>query len=698
VRLVRVRVDGFRLLRDVEIEFSLDKAKNVTVIRAANESGKTTMLSALQWGLFGEEALPRDYAVTPMDLDSGAMSETTVEIEYEVEGKRGPARYRLIRHVSERVDSGSRGRSTAHLYELLSTGANELTNVNAYLAAHMPAELREVFFTDGDRALSFIEGSRTEQQKRVKLAIEQMMGLPMLDDAVDHIKKVEKEIRSRLDGIAGSQQLSDLRAEIEALDVSIPELEAKLTDAQEQIVNLTELHGKADRELQEALKRGNREEIAADLIRVRKAKERAESNRRALEARQAVLLSNKTFAATMLSSKLKVAGELLEKLRKKGQIPNKTIPILEDRLQHTDCICGESLDEHTPDGARRRGAILALIEESRGADALKSKVSDLYYEGKELFEPQRTKWIDEYTEAFGERDSLDRVLADLGEQEADLEARLAKVKDDDVQRAREMRDTYAQRLREQIELATRHDIAIKQRKQTRTDKVRQFDALSAKHEKGQRLAAELTVAADVKLVIERARDVMKTREVQAVSNRMNQRFLRMIGADEAESALIRRAEITPEFRITVYGRNDRQLDPSQDLNGASRRALTIAFVLALTEVSGVEAPNVIDTPLGMMSGYVKREVLRIAAEDSAQLILFLTHSEIEGCEDILDEKAGKVVTLTNPAHYPNILKNDPGVRDARVLLCECDHRKECSVCARKDGSEMSRMAKERLQA
>lgn len=116
-------------------------------------------------------------------------------IEYEVEGKRGPARYRLIRHVSERVDSGSRGRSTAHLYELLSTGANELTNVNAYLAAHMPAELREVFFTDGDRALSFIEGSRTEQQKRVKLAIEQMMGLPMLDDAVDHIKKVEKEMR-----------------------------------------------------------------------------------------------------------------------------------------------------------------------------------------------------------------------------------------------------------------------------------------------------------------------------------------------------------------------------------------------------------------------------------------------------------------------------------------------------------------------
>ena len=36
------------------------------------------------------------------------------------------------------------------------------------------------------------------------------------------------------------------------------------------------------------------------------------------------------------------------------------------------------------------------------------------------------------------------------------------------------------------------------------------------------------------------------------------------------------------------------LNPDRDLNGASRRALTIAFILALTDVSEVEAPNTID--------------------------------------------------------------------------------------------------------
>ena len=104
--------------------------------------------------------------------------------------------------------------------------------------------------------------------------------------------------------------------------------------------------------------------------------------------------------------------------------------------------------------------------------------------------------------------------------------------------------------------------------------------------------------------------------------------------------------------------------------------------MALTLVSEVEAPNVIDTPLGMMSGYVKRSVLRAAIQKSAQLILFLTHDEIAGCEEILDDAAGIVVTLTNPSHYPKMLVNDPHFTEQTILACDCTHREECQLCAR----------------
>lgn len=90
----------------------------------------------------------------------------------------------------------------------------------------------------------------------------------------------------------------------------------------------------------------------------------------------------------------------------------------------------------------------------------------------------------------------------------------------------------------------------------------------------------------------------------------------------------------------------------------------------------------------MTSGYVKRSILRTAVRESAQLVLFLTHDEIAGCEEIIDEAAGVVFTLTNPAHYPKMLVNNPGVAERKVLRCECDHRSECQVCQRRSDAQV----------
>ena len=96
---------------------------------------------------------------------------------------------------------------------------------------------------------------------------------------------------------------------------------------------------------------------------------------------------------------------------------------------------------------------------------------------------------------------------------------------------------------------------------------------------------------DVIRVLQNSYERITKEELHKVSDLMNSIFLEMIGADPEQGAIIRRAEISPEFDIIVYGPNDRTLNPDRDLNGASRRALTLAFILALTKVSEVEAPQ-----------------------------------------------------------------------------------------------------------
>ena len=179
-------------------------------------------------------------------------------------------------------------------------------------------------------------------------------------------------------------------------------------------------------------------------------------------------------------------------------------------------------------------------------------------------------------------------------------------------------------------------------------------------------------------------DKLVNEELKKVSDEMNRIFLEMIGSDPEANDLtnVVKAELTEDYDILVYGPNGSRLDPDQGLNGASRRAITLAFILSLTKVSRVEAPNVIDTPLGMTSGFVKRSVLTRTVEEGSQVILFLTHDEISGVEDIIDDFAGQVFTLTNPGHYPKMLVNRTDVQDSRILRCECNHRSNCNVCER----------------
>src|ERR1035437_780858 len=89
IQLRRAQFKNFRLLRDVEIEFSTDAAKPLTVVRAENDTGKTTLLHALRWCLFGDSALPGGsraaFRLHPIDwntADDGPNVLVVVSIEF----------------------------------------------------------------------------------------------------------------------------------------------------------------------------------------------------------------------------------------------------------------------------------------------------------------------------------------------------------------------------------------------------------------------------------------------------------------------------------------------------------------------------------------------------------------------------------------------------------------------------------------
>lgn len=698
MKLLRAQFQNFRLLRDLELKFSDDPDKRLTVIRAENETGKTTILNALQWALFGDEALPnkgKDYRLHPIDWSANENRRVpiVVTVEFEVvtshRGTETRRRYRVIRTAYEELNQNQwlRGQSSISLYRFTDTGTVPLESPESFIVDEFPPELRDVFFTDGDRALSYIEADANVKSKRDKVqkAIRALLGLGIVENAIKHVSKTAQEVNKAARSLDCNQDLNHVTTMIADLEEQVEELDEKIKDADSQFIAFDEKLVEIERAISAALVKGDKEQLENELQRVNKEIEQLDQRILAAEKEHSALFKSQNLASDLLSPVLKNAATILEKMHDTGKIPNTTIPVLEERLRAEICICGETINDCDKDSKRRKEHIESLIESSRKADVIQSIVTELYYGSRSLFvrTDNLNQWREDYRKVVENRDSLRNLRNDVGQKYRSIEAKIDSLPDTDIQALREtkryykeQRDRYlsAKSTYETQRTALNRDLQELKEKRTR---------LLKEQDKGKRFLADLQVTQDVLKVLNGAYEQITHQELLKVSSLMNSIFLEMIGADPSQNAIIRRAEISPEFDIIVYGPHDRTLNPDRDLNGASRRALTLSFILALTKISGVEAPNVIDTPLGMTSGYVKRSILKTAIRESSQLVLFLTRAEISSCEDILDEHAGVVKTLTNPAHYPKMLINDPKVAEAKVLICDCNHRQECPLCERR---------------
>ena len=702
MKLIRTEFQNFRLLRDLELEFATDANRNLTVIRAANESGKTTILHALQWALYGEAVLPGKgvgFRLHPIDWETsdGKRVPVTATVDFEVTSyqrrsgglRERRRRYRLVRSAFEDVDSKARrSDSTVKLFELDDTGANPIKAPEAVINEELPPELREVFFTDGDRTLSFIEAdvARSTKRERVQSAIRSLLGLGVIEDAIKHVRKSASEANKKAKQVGTGSELNQVASRLEEIENLREKLDADLEDAKQQFRTFDEKVNETDRKIATALQKGDKQKLQKDLDRTKREIKQLDEQLTEANKEHSELFRSRSIAADLLAPLLGRAFEELEELRDQGKIPNTTIPVLEDRLSAEVCICGETLDVSVTDGERRRAHIQKLIDDSRRADEIQEIITSLYYETKPLqagVGGAKSAWLVDYGKVFKRRDDLQTMRENAGRKLRALELQLDSIPDTDIQGLRETlrhyRDLRDRHLSKQSSIETQLTELRRQRGNDETER----DRLLREQNKGARILAELEVTQDVTRILQGAYERITNEELQKVSELMNSIFLEMIGADPEQGAIIRQAEISREFDIIVYGPKDRTLNPDRDLNGASRRALTLAFILALTRVSEVEAPNVIDTPLGMTSGFVKSSILRTAVRESAQLVLFLTHDEIAGCEEIVDDAAGVVFTLTNPAHYPKMLVNDPGVPERKIIRCDCNHRRECQICQRR---------------
>ena len=457
MKLLRAQFQNFRLLRDLEIEFSSDARANLTVIRAANESGKTTILHGLQWALYGDMALPgkgEGFRLHPIDWDASQSTRVpvTVTVEFELTGHRrvggelreSRRRFRLVRSTFEDVDGKTRRSApTMKLFALHDTGTSRFDAAEALINDELPPELREVFFTDGDRALSFIEAdvALSTKRERVQRAIRSLLGLGVIDDAIKHARKASAEVNRKARQVGSGDDLSKIASSLDAIERDCEDFEADLEDAKQQFGAFDEKVDEIDREIAAALQKGDKEKLRNNLDQAKRKIGRLDDQLVTANKEHSALFRSRAIAADLLTPVLGQAFERLDDLYEAGKIPNTTIPVLQERLAAEICICGETLEPGSESAETRRAHIEKLIDESQRADEIQKIITDLYFDAKPLrpSEEGRSEWLEGYKTVVERRDGLQALRDQAGREFRALELELDSLPDTDIQGLRETR-------------------------------------------------------------------------------------------------------------------------------------------------------------------------------------------------------------------------------------------------------------------
>lgn len=680
MRLKAIELTNFRLFRHPQrIEFEAVAGKPLTIIRAENRTGKTTLLIALQWCLYGEKAVfeARQMLAGSSNIVSIAALEaaspednveTTVSVEFDHEGEQYMAQRRRITVRGKDVQSSEpSGEDVFAVVRMSPTGAEDKPNPETFMNQILSFHLRELFFFDGDRINAFMQ---PDHEAAVEAAITDMLEFELFEQAQKDLRELRDSYRAKIRQTASGQSAS--------LRDKESEVEAHLSEAQADVARLAD-QLKAEEQIRQTLV----EELAGvpgDAGELQKQINRAGEQIKGLEA------ANQTIAADLakqiasgtyftMPALLAAGQQLLAQKKKAGEIPRRIgEDLINERLELQECICGRPL---VP-GEEPHEHLTSMLSTQRERAVVEEAAIAVLYFLNAFARRSKQELAEQMDDLVRQRDQHRETIRSNAALITELKGKLGEIPIDYVQGLKQsLNDVFNRIQRLTLERSTRErraedlakDLESATRQRRQSEQKEQQTAVLRKRE---RLAEECFKA--LTLTYQSVREI----ERRKVSERTAENFSRMnIRQDEFGSV-----EVTPSFKLEVRAARTGTL-MNAELSGAQRRALSLSFLFALMEVAERDAPVVVDTPLGMTSGEMKRSITKTMLDETHQLILLLTRSEISGVEDVLAEGAARQLTLTCSMDYPEELVHAPILEGAYTQVCDSKIDEECEICARK---------------
>ncbi len=654
MKLLGLTLQDFRQFRGRQkIEFAGDGQRNTTLIYGPNGGGKTTILNAFVWVLYGtftddfEQPERLIHGDTWVAAASGSKLSASVELRFEHERKR----YELIREVATTKDAPEQNlRDRKGSLRLLVTDESGATtepkNPADQVDRILPQELHKFFFFNGERIENL---TRHTAYRQLAEATKSLLGLEVVERAIAHLPKAGKTFESKLAQL-GDPRNQDIKAELDHLRDQLEALTVELATAEE--------NGRANEDRREAVfaELARHSESRALQERRKAARDRlaeSETRLRRIRGDISALISKSGFMAFTETLGSKVAARFAD-LEERGELPAPVKePFVRELLDRGVCICGTALTE----GSVHRKELEAFLR-TAGSPELEALWTHLHTLTRRLPD-DRSTFQSDLARLLTERDAAAQARREANEAESEVERELKGIDNVDVQaledeqrRIGEVSATIQQRIGRLQSESRRltNDIEAAEKALTKQD---QHDTAA------QELQRCVLVARDATATLKRIQDVL----TEGVRQQLN---TRIASTYDKISARRRFPELLPNFELRLY---------EEDQDGTKRLApnstsentiLALSFVGGLAHYArdqgdgkigdaslqqllegGGTFPIVVDAAFGSLDETYKIEVARALPKLTEQLVTLLSKAQAEGTADELASHVGRTYVIVS---------------------------------------------------
>ncbi len=620
MKIFEVIIENYRQYKDCNtIIFSHDQEKNFTIIQGDNGCGKSNLMNAINWCLYGDEMFKSENNEGREIINELSLQELTEGDTTRVYVLLKMGKDRVEFTVSREIEySKHNGRVTSSLPQLKvfeisnQTGTKRISNPEWFIEKHfIPKDLRGFFFFDGEKMTEYFDDT-----SKVKHNVQKIAQIDILQNSIDTLNATIRDINSEIkklepDSIINLDDIADKKEEKEKAETEKREIGIKIIDAEHDIEKINKyLENNSDVVVKSIQKHYTTlEEQRKDVV----------INQHSNETNIRTLVSE--CAPILLSIQaLSYSEKLIEEETERGVLPpNIKDVFLKDLLEKGTCICGRELAE----GSDCRHNVEKLLEQIMPSD-ISYKATEGRYVIQNMLNEKN--FVDRYAALLQKKQDYEEKLSTLSDE---IEKESDKLSKYDIEDIRQKEEERKQKQSELQRLNTRKGVLgnkIVNLEQEIVELEEKYSRYQTSDARINHLREQYKFANELKDCFTNIKESILDDVREKLEEKTRSYFFSMIWKKDAFSD-VHINDIGNQYKISVLSAFGNEC--LGDLSAGEKQVLALSFTAALYSVSGYSAPVIIDTPLGRISGVPRDNIASSLPNylSETQVIMLATDTE-----------------------------------------------------------------------